>query len=133
LIRRQILFKEARNGHVQAGLRKAHAAKIPGGKLDVFCVSNRLYEKESGKGNTDLVTASGIPQLRSFCRLIAADTQLQEAKHFLQSSLYSLVNSLQLWSTKIVRERGSFGLSTLEGAHLQPAPRCGRARYLVRA
>ena len=87
---------EARNLHVQAGLRKAHAAKIPGGELEVFCVSNRLYEKESGKGDFDLVTASGIPQLRSFCRLIAADAQLQEAKHFLQSSLYSLINSLQL-------------------------------------
>ena len=34
--------------------------KVPGGKLEVFCVSNTTYEKYSSKGNAVMVHASGI-------------------------------------------------------------------------
>jgi hypothetical protein len=67
--------------------------------LDVFCVSNKLYEKHSRKGNTGLVLASGIPDVRRFCHSIMAEAQLREATHFLQSSLFGLVNSLEMWAT----------------------------------
>jgi hypothetical protein len=61
-------------------------------------VSNTTYEKFSRKGNADMVRASGIPGLRRFCHSITAGAQLLEAKHFLQSTLSSLLNSIELWA-----------------------------------
>jgi hypothetical protein len=90
---------DARNSHVKEGLQKAYTSKVPGGKLEVFCVSNTTYEKYSKKGNADMVRASGIPELRRFCHTITAGAQLLEAKHFLQSSLSSLLNSIELWAS----------------------------------
>lgn len=88
---------KARNSFVKEGLQKAYASKVPGGKLDVFCVSNTTYEKYSKKGNSEMVIASGIPELRQFCHTITAGAQLLEAKHLLQSTLSSLLNSAELW------------------------------------
>lgn len=95
--RRELLFIRARNEHVRSGLQAAYAARAPTGHLDVFCVSNRWYTKFSRKGNVELVQASGIPALRQFCHSITADAQLREARHFLQASLFTLVNSVELW------------------------------------
>jgi hypothetical protein len=89
---------EARNNHVKEGLRDAYASKVEKGRLEVFCVSNTIYEKFSRKGNADMVRASGIPELRQFCHSITAGAQLLEAKHFLQSTLSSLLNSIELWA-----------------------------------
>ncbi|KAK4106678.1 hypothetical protein N658DRAFT_389285, partial [Parathielavia hyrcaniae] len=74
-----------------------YAAKATGGRLDVFCVSNRWYDKYSRKGDVELVRASGIPALRQFCYSITAEAQLREARHFLQASVFSLVSSVELW------------------------------------
>jgi len=46
-----------------------------------------------------MVRASGIPELRRFCHSITAVAQLLEAKHFLESTLSSLLNSLELWAS----------------------------------
>lgn len=46
-----------------------------------------------------MVRASGIPELRRFCHSITAGAQLLEAKHFLESTLSSLLNSLELWAS----------------------------------
>ena len=89
---------EARNDHVKEGLQNAYASKVPGGKLEVFCVSNTLYEKYSKKGDTGMVCASGIPKLHRFCHTITAGAQLLEAKHFLQSTLSSCLASIELWT-----------------------------------
>ena len=89
---------EARNSHVKKGLQNAYSSKVPGGQLEVFCVSNTTYEKFSRKGNTEMVHASGIPDLRRFCHTITAGAQLLEAKNFLQSRLSSLLNSVELWA-----------------------------------
>jgi hypothetical protein len=67
--------------------------------LEVFCISNPIYEKFSQKGNADMVRASGIPELRRFCHTITAGAQLLEAKHFLKSILSSLLNSIELWAS----------------------------------
>jgi hypothetical protein len=67
--------------------------------LEVFCISNPTYEKFSQKGNADMVRASGIPELRRFCHTITAGAQLLEAKHFLKSTLSSLLNSIELWAS----------------------------------
>jgi hypothetical protein len=89
---------DARNQHVKDGLRSAYASKVPGGKLEVFCVSNTTYEKYSSKGNAAMVHASGVPELRRFCHNLTANAQLLEAKHFLRSTLSSLLNSIEIWA-----------------------------------
>ena len=99
--RQQFLLVEARNSQVKEGLQKTYAAKVPGGVLEVFCVSNRTYEKYTRKGDLHMVNASGIPALRSFCYSITAQKQLLEAKHFLTSRLGTLLNSLQIWVDRI--------------------------------
>ncbi len=67
--------------------------------MEVFCVSNTTYEKFSRKGNAEMVRASGIPELRRFCHTITAEAQLLEAKHFLKSTLSSLLSSVELWAS----------------------------------
>jgi hypothetical protein len=100
--RRELLFIDARNSHVKEGLQAAYASKVPGGQLEVFCVSNTMYEKFTKRGNSDMVrsmvSASGIPGLRRFCHSITADARLLEAKHFLRSTLSSLLNSMEIWA-----------------------------------
>lgn len=86
----------ARNEQVKEGLRTAYAAKVPANSLEVFCVSNTTYEKFTRKGDTDMVKASGIPSLRSFCYSVTARKQLLEAQHFLKSRLGALLNSMQI-------------------------------------
>ncbi|KAH6700598.1 hypothetical protein BKA61DRAFT_705543 [Leptodontidium sp. MPI-SDFR-AT-0119] len=95
----EFLLIDARSSHVKEGLQNAYASKIPGGRLEVFCVSNTTYEKFSRKGNAEMVRASGIPELRRFCHTITAGAQLLEAKHFLQSTLSSLLSSVELWAS----------------------------------
>jgi len=68
-------------------------------QLPVFCVSNEWYEKCCPKGKTDRVKASRIPELRQYCRAIAADAWLVEAKHYLQSKMPALFTLLELWAT----------------------------------
>ncbi|RYP02574.1 hypothetical protein DL764_005748 [Monosporascus ibericus] len=112
LMRQEWLLIEARNEHVKDGLRKAYAAKVPGEKLDVFCVSNTTYEKYSEKGDEELVRASGIPQLRQFCHSITAEAQFREALDRLQARLPNLINSLELWANTnlAAHEREAFVL-----------------------
>ena len=88
---------KARSDHVKRGLRKAYASKVPNENLDVFCVSNTMYEKYARKGNAKLVGASEIPEVRRFCYKITAEARYREARHFLQSSVPSLLHSLGLW------------------------------------
>lgn len=61
-----------------------------------------MYEKFSKKEDSDgvrqMVVGSGIPELRQFCQWITAEARLLEAKHFLQSSLSSLLNSIDIWA-----------------------------------
>lgn len=82
-------------------LQAAYRSKVPREQLEVFCVSNTMYEKFSKKANSDMVrnmvTGSGIPELRRFCQSITAEARLLEAKHFLRSSLPSMLDSLDVW------------------------------------
>ncbi|EFQ96945.1 hypothetical protein MGYG_08870 [Nannizzia gypsea CBS 118893] len=100
LKRRQLLLIDARNCHVKNGLQSAY--KMLGGNLEVFCVSNTMYEKFSSKPDSEgarrMIDGSGIPELRRFCLLITAEARLVEAKHFLQSSLSSLLSSIDIWA-----------------------------------
>jgi len=100
--RRELLLIDARNCHVRKELQDAYGPKVPGEQLGVFCVSNTMYEKFSKKANGDMVrnmvTGSGIPELRRFCQSITAEARLLEAKHFLRSSLPSLLDSLDVWT-----------------------------------
>ena len=78
---------------------------MDGRNLDVFCVSNKWYEKYCPKGNNTFVDASGIPDLRRFCHTLTADAQLNEAKHYLGSRLSALLNSLDLWANSSLDEQ----------------------------
>ena len=99
--RRQALFIKARNEHVKNGLRSAYSSKISDKTLEVFCVSNKLYDKQCKKGDLDLISLSGIPSLRRFCRLIGADAQLAAGRHYVNSAIPGLVISLKLWATRV--------------------------------
>ncbi|EJT69144.1 hypothetical protein GGTG_13253 [Gaeumannomyces tritici R3-111a-1] len=88
---------KAQNDHVKKGLQQAYASKVPGEILDVFCVSNTIYEKYTPKGNRELVAASEIPDVRRFCRSITAEARYREACHFMHSSMPSLLSTLKLW------------------------------------
>lgn len=83
---------------MKEGVRQAYSSEIPNGKLDIFCVSNTVYEKYCRKGIREYINASGIVELRNFCHGITAEAQLREAQHYLHSSLGSLLNSLGLWA-----------------------------------
>ncbi|KAK2596612.1 hypothetical protein QQS21_006288 [Conoideocrella luteorostrata] len=95
-LRRKVLFIEARNEHVKRGLQKEYESKVPNRTLDVFCVSNKMYSDHIRNGNLEFIMASGIPELRKFCHTITADAQMQEANHFLTSSIPSLLTSLEI-------------------------------------
>lgn len=79
-------------------MQQSYASEIQEGKLDIFCVSNLVYEKYCRKGNHELVDASGVIELRRFCHAITAEAQLRDAQHYLDSSLASLLTSLGLWA-----------------------------------
>ena len=98
--RRKSLLMSARNDFVTEGLQRNYSKKVPGGRLEVFCVSNTDYETFSANGNVDMVNASGIPALRRFCHTITAKAQYFEAKKFLHSTLPSLLTSTRLWVEK---------------------------------
>ncbi|KAL8365133.1 hypothetical protein RB595_004106 [Gaeumannomyces hyphopodioides] len=95
--RKKILFIKARSDHVKRGLQQAYASKVPGEVLDVFCVSNTMYEKYAPQGNGELVAASEIPDVRRFCHSVTAEARYNEACHFMHSSMPSLLSTLKLW------------------------------------
>jgi hypothetical protein len=78
---------------------------MSGQTLDIFCVSNKWYEKYCPKGNTKFVEASGVPDVRRFCHTITADAQFNEAKHFLKSKLSALLNTLDLWASSSLQKQ----------------------------
>ncbi|KAL9562087.1 hypothetical protein ACKAV7_014010 [Fusarium commune] len=101
----ELLLIQARNQHVKENLQNVYSSEMNGRSLDVFCVSNKWYEKYCPKGNTDLVKASGIPELRCFCHTLTADAQFNEGKHFLRSRLSALLNTLDLWASSSLEKQ----------------------------
>ncbi|QKD53759.2 uncharacterized protein FOBCDRAFT_260326 [Fusarium oxysporum Fo47] len=101
----ELLLVQARNEHVKRNLQTGYSSEMDGRNLDVFCVSNKWYEKYCPKGNNTFVDASGIPDLRRFCHTLTADAQLNEAKHYLRSRLSALLNSLDLWANSSLDEQ----------------------------
>ncbi|EXJ86047.1 hypothetical protein A1O1_06416 [Capronia coronata CBS 617.96] len=97
--KQKTLLIGARNRHVTAGLQAAYASRVPGGQLDVFCVSSKLFDKYKSSDDLDLLQMSGIPDLRRFCHSITASARLLQAQNFLRSKLPSLLTSIELWVT----------------------------------
>lgn len=89
---------EARAAHVTESIKNRYSSDTRG-SLEVFCVGNSAYEKFCRKGNTELVKASGVPDLRRFCHGTMADAQLRDARHLVRSSLPSLLNSVDIWAS----------------------------------
>ncbi|GKU13581.1 unnamed protein product, partial [Fusarium langsethiae] len=103
--KQELLLVQARNEHVKRNLQSVYSTEMNGRTLDVFCVSNKWYEKYCPKGNVQFVEASGIPDLRRFCHTVTADAQLSEAKHFLRSRLSALLNTLDLWACSSLQKQ----------------------------
>ena len=82
-----------------------YSSEMHGQNLDVFCVSNKWYEKYCRKGNTMFVEASGVPDVRRFCHTVTADAQLNEAKHFLKSRMSAMLNTLNLWADSSLQKQ----------------------------
>ncbi|KAF2104448.1 hypothetical protein NA57DRAFT_70653 [Rhizodiscina lignyota] len=101
---RDLLLIKARNDFVKAGLKRAYAEKVEHKTLEVFCVSNKDYDKDCRKGRVQFVEASGIPELRKFCHAINAQAQLDESRNFLLAQLPNLVRSARLWMEKVSEE-----------------------------
>lgn len=101
----ELLLIEARNEHVRQNLQSVYSSEMEGRMLEVFCVSNKWYEKYCPKGNTKFVEASGVPDLRRFCHTVTADAQFNEAKHFLKSRLSALLITLDLWADSSLRKQ----------------------------
>jgi hypothetical protein len=131
--RKQFLLVEARNSHVKEGLRMAYAAKVPGGALDVFCVSNKIYEKYTRKGNLEMINASGIPALRSFCYSVTAQKQLMEAMHYLKFRLGRFFTSFQICRDSFRKENAKISVQDTEGcdAYLEPIESAVSGFYCV--
>jgi hypothetical protein len=92
------MYMSARNKFVKDNIQKAYLAKVPKGQqFDVFCVSNKFYEKYRHGSQTNMVKASGIPALRAYCHNIMADMQLKAAQKYLTSDLANLLNFLENW------------------------------------
>lgn len=98
--KRTLMLIKARNDHVKQGLQAAYAEKTKGKVLDVFFVSNSLYEKHVKKNNVEIVMASGVPEVRSYCVGLTAQRHLHDARDFLAFRLSKMVNSLLLWADK---------------------------------
>jgi hypothetical protein len=80
-----------------------------------------MYEKFSKKSNEDMISASGIPALRSFCYTITAEKQLLEAKHFLKTRLPTLLNSMEIWIDNDSQEQQTQSESKLMAERKQKA------------
>jgi hypothetical protein len=107
--KQELLLVQARNEHVKRNLQSVYSSEMNGRTLDIFCVSNKWYEKYCPKGNAQFVEASGIPDLRRFCHTVTADAQLNEAKHFLRSRLSALLNTLDLWACSSLQKQEDIG------------------------
>ncbi|KAF4472847.1 hypothetical protein FALBO_253 [Fusarium albosuccineum] len=103
--KQELLLIQARANHVKENLQNVYSSEMEGKRLDVFCVSNKWYEKYCPKGNNEFVEASGIPELRRFCHTLTAEAQLNEAKHFLKSKLSTVLNSLDLWASSLLNKQ----------------------------
>ncbi|KAL9106686.1 MAG: hypothetical protein Q9227_008338 [Pyrenula ochraceoflavens] len=97
-LRRKFHFVSARNAHVKDTLQNFYREKVPGGALEVFCVSNTVYGKYTRKGNLEMVNNSGVPDLRRFCYMATGDAQHAEARHYMQARVGGLLKSMQIWA-----------------------------------
>lgn len=99
--RKKLLCIEARNRHVEKGLKSLYENSVDG-ELKVFCVSNSTYDESAYQQETGmdqrLRSISGIPELRKFCYFLSADSRLRDAKSFLQATLPSLIASISMHS-----------------------------------
>lgn len=89
---------------MKKGLQNAYAENFKGKALDVFCVSNALYEKYSRKeqsGTIPKMVATGwIPALRKFCYSMSIESKFRDAKHLLRTTLPGLLASISVHSER---------------------------------
>lgn len=96
ICRRKRKLIQARNQYVQAKLHGLYAQQTSGGKVEVFTISNIVYDKYTKSGNTEMVELSGIPALRAFCYTATAQRQWMKAIYFLKTTLAESLHSLEV-------------------------------------
>lgn len=73
---------------------------MPEGKLNVFCVSNRIYKekrdlpKSEAQGHLQL---SGIPALRRFCISVVSESQYRSASQCEIVKVPAVIEAVALW------------------------------------
>jgi hypothetical protein len=98
--RQKYTFIGARNAHVTRELKKEYAKLIPTGDLRVFCIGNKDYMKfmlPKKRVDISLINATGVPDLRRFCRSIPAKAQFEAGLQFLEVQIPTLLHSIELW------------------------------------
>lgn len=89
-----------RNSDVTNGLRLEYQSQTRGETLQVFCVSNKLYEI---KRNLDksisgrYLRLSGILELRRHLMAVVGESQLRASKTFLEGRVPMLLQNIELW------------------------------------
>ena len=89
-----------RNEMVKGGLFDLYTDSIPGGSLEVFCVSNTMYWEYRGKSrerSMPFLELSGIIALRKHCVAMVSASQLRVARNYMENDVRALVSSVELW------------------------------------
>ncbi|KGO42065.1 hypothetical protein PEX1_069780 [Penicillium expansum] len=84
-----------RNNLVAQELTRKHT------DIRVFCISNTFYSEYRRNGNSQAeayVDLSGIRELRRYCQLVPAESQLRLASAFLEHQVPALLRSIRQWA-----------------------------------
>ena len=101
VFRYRSIYMRARNFDVADKLSAKYAQLR--GRTDtsgVFCVANKDYEGHefnSISAHREAIKASGIPELRRFCRTIVAQAQFAACNYFLHFEIENLMQSTRGW------------------------------------
>jgi len=90
----------ARNSHVAQQLQVTYGGTVPGGNLQVFCISNKDYwehRTEPSDQALPFLTLSGIIEVRKYCVGLVANSQLRTATAFMRDDIPALLADVELW------------------------------------
>ncbi|KAJ5950769.1 uncharacterized protein N7479_009182 [Penicillium vulpinum] len=106
-----------RNSLVSQELIRRHA------DIRVFSISNTLYSKYRSGGKTQAdayVDLSGIRELRRYCQLVPAESQMRSTSAFLEHQVPALLGSIRQWALSgtdsVTAERSAILRRVLENA-----------------
>lgn len=90
-----------RNKAVSRGLQQKYVKDPAAGSLQIFCVSNKMYEEKRhglAAEAKPYLQLSGIIELRRHCMGISAESHLRQTKEYINHRIPAFVASLELWA-----------------------------------